>query len=54
MWERICAHPKGGSQALLLRCSQVKMNPEENEEETTATTLGSPKGCGTKTQQQVK
>lgn len=50
MWERICAHPKGGSQALLLRCSQVKMNPEE----TTATTPGSSKGCGTKTQQQVK
>lgn len=45
-------HSKGGSQALLLRCSQVKMNLRETEEEMTATTLGSPKGWSTKTQQQ--
>lgn len=39
-------HSKGGS--------QVKMNLRETGDEMTATTLGSPKGGSTKTQQQVK
>lgn len=53
--EGICANPTGGSQALFLRWSRVKMNSGENERGDDVHHLGSlpPKGCGTKTQQQV-
>lgn len=29
-WERVCTHPEDGRQALFLRCSQGRVNLEEN------------------------